>query len=87
MAKNYGLRTVAAIAVSVMAAACDSSTAPPISESLDTDAAIADFEALETVFARRRARVECRRDRVSLVAHRRRYALPHRDCLRRFQTT
>ena len=51
MSRKHGLRIAGTVLLGLMSTACDSSTAPPLSESLDTDAAIEDFEALENVFA------------------------------------
>jgi len=51
MSRKPGLRAAGTMLLGLMSAACDGSTAPSITESLDTDAAIEDFQALENVFA------------------------------------
>ena len=50
MAKTSALRATCLLALGVALAACEDSTAPEITDTLDTDAALADYEALETAF-------------------------------------
>jgi len=50
MSRNRRFRTVAMIAMGVAAAGCESSTEPAVTDTFDSGAALADFDALETAF-------------------------------------